>query len=111
MIRSVVSSRLAAAAVFLALASQPVLAQNLLDTCKSLLGNQGSSGGAGGLLGDLPTDKIIELLKQQGYSKITGLAPSPSGKTLQASATDKSGSLVDLLINPKSGKVLSAVPK
>lgn len=113
MTRSVVPSRVAAAAAIflLALASQPVPAQSLLDTGKSLLGNQGSAGGAGGLVGALPTDQIVSLLEQQGYSKISGLAPSPSGKTLQATATNKSGSLVDLLINPTTGKVLSAVAK
>jgi hypothetical protein len=111
MTRSVVPSRAAAAAICIALASQPVLAQSLLDTGKSLLGTQGGSGGAGGLMGALPMDKIISLLEQQGYSKISGLLPSPSGNTLQATATDKSGSLVDLLINPMSGKVLSAAPK
>ena len=108
---SAISSRVAAAALFVALASQPVLAQSLLDTGKSLLGNQGSSSGAGGLMGALPTDKIISLLEQQGYSKISGLMPSSSGNALQATATDKSGSLVDLLVNPLSGKVLSATPK
>ena len=106
-----VSSRATAAAVFVALASQPVLAQGILDTGKSLLGNQGSSSGASGLMGALPTDKIISLLEQQGYSKISGLAPSLSGNALQATATNKSGSLVDLLVNPMSGKVLSATPK
>ena len=104
-------SRAAAVAVVAALASPPVLAQSILDTGKSLLGNQGSSSGAGGLMGALPTDKIISLIEQQGYSKITGLAPSSSGNTLQATATNKSGSLVDLLVNPMSGKVLSATPK
>ena len=111
MTRSIISSRLAAAAVFVALAAQPVVAQSLLDQGKSLLGSQGSSSGAGGLMGALPTDKIVSLLEQQGYSKITGLAPSSSGNTLQATATNKSGSLTDLLINPMSGKVLSAAPK
>ena len=34
-----------------------------------------------------------------------------TGNALQATATNESGSLVDLLLNPLTGKVLSATPK
>ncbi len=71
----------------------------------------GSTSGVTGIVGALPLDKIMELLKQQGYSNITGLGPSPSGDTLQAKATNSSGSPVDLLVNPSTGKVLSAITK
>jgi hypothetical protein len=87
-----------------------VRAQGLLDQGKNLVGG-GSKSGAASLVGALPLDKIMELLKQQGYSNITGLAPSPSGNELQAKATNSSGSPVDLLVNPSTGKVLSAVTK
>ena len=85
-------------------------AQGLLDQGKSVLGGSGASGAAG-LVGGLPLDQITKLLQKQGYSNITGLAPSASGDTLQASALNSSGSPVNLLINPKTGGVLSALPK
>ncbi len=86
-----------------------VHAQLLLDQGKNLLGSSG--GGTAGLAAALPLDQIIRLLQNQGYSNITGLAPSPSGDTLQASAVNSSGTAVDLLINPVSGGVISALPK
>lgn len=85
-------------------------AQGLLDQGKSVLGG-GSTSGAGGLVGALPLDQITRLLQKQGYSNITGLAPSSSGDTLQASAINSAGSAVNLLINPKTGGVISALPK
>ena len=91
--------------------SYPVqAAQGLLDQGKSVLGG-GGAGGAAGLVGALPLDQIMTLLQKQGYSNITGLGPSPSGDTLQASAANSAGSLVNLLINPKTGSVISALPK
>jgi len=87
-------------------------AQGMLDAGKSLFGggNTGAAaGGTAGVLSALPLDKIIELVQKQGYSNITGLAPSPSGNTLQAAATNSSGSPVNLLINPTSGGVISAL--
>ena len=83
-------------------------AQGLLDQGKSVLGGSG-----GPRLRDpgVRLDQITKLLQKQGYSNITGLAPSASGDTLQASALNSSGSPVNLLINPKTGGVLSALPK
>jgi hypothetical protein len=107
--RFVLHSALLAIALATFSLSDPVQAQGLLDKGKNLLG--GSGGGVAGIAGALPLDKIIALLQKQGYSNITGLAPSPSGDTLQASATNSSGTLVDLLINPKTGNVLSALAK
>jgi hypothetical protein len=107
--------------------SQPVLTQGILDTGKSILGggNGGVAamgdaagigraagvGGASGIFGAVPLDIIMSLLQKQGYSSITGLGPSPSGDTLQASATNSTGNPVSLLINPTTGGVLSALAK
>lgn len=88
-----------------------VQAQGLLEQGKSLLGGGGSGSGAAGLVGALPLDKIMSLLQRQGYSNITGVTPSPTGDTLQASAVNSSGTPVDLLINPKTGGVISALAK
>ena len=90
--------------------NQAVQAQGFLDQGKNLLGG-GSGGGAAGIVGALPLDKIMGLLQQQGYYNITGLAPSPSSDTLQASAINPSGIPVNLLINPKTGGVLSALAR
>ena len=90
--------------------SGSVQAQGLLDQGKNLLGGS-SGGGAAGLVGALPLDKIMSLLQKQGYSNITGLAPSSSGDTLQASAVSSSGTPVNLLVNPKTGAVISALAK
>lgn len=100
----------------------PIQAQGILDAGKSLLNGSsgaatgkgegsGTAGSAMGILGALPLDKIIALLRQQGYSNISGLGPSSSGDALQASATNSSGSPVSLLVNPKTGSVISALPK
>lgn len=91
--------------------SQLVPAQGFLDAGKNLLGGSGGSGGAAGIAGALPLDKIMSLLRSQGYSNITGLGPSPSGDTLQASATNPSGTPVNLLINPTTGGIISALAK
>lgn len=101
--------------------SHPVQAQGILDAGKSLLGGGNGAtagsggiagnGGAGGILGALPLDKILSLLQKQGYSNITGLGPSSSGDTLQASAINRSAKPVDLLINPTTGGVISALAK
>ena len=85
-------------------------AQGLLDQGRSVLGGSGTSGAAG-LAGALPLDQITTLLQKQGYSNITGLAPSSSGDTLQASAINSAGVPVNLLINPKTAGVISALPK
>jgi hypothetical protein len=90
--------------------SYPAASQGVLDQGKSLLGGA-SKGGAAGIVQALPLDKIMELLKQQGYSNITGLGPTPSGDALQAKATNSSGSPVDLLVNPSTGQVLKALTK
>lgn len=112
-------SALIACAMTACVVSYNVHAESILDASKSILGNSNVNGalpGAGGatgagLLGSLPMDKILALLKSQGYSNITGLAPTPTGNALQASATNPSGNLVNLLINPKTGSVLSALQK
>jgi len=114
------SALLTVAAVTFSL-SQPVLAQGILDTGKSLLGGDKSGaagigdaagvGGAAGIVGALPLDKIMSLLQKQGYSNITGLGPTASGDKLQASAINASGTPVNLLINPTTGGVLSALAK
>jgi len=71
----------------------------------------GGAGGAAGLVGALPLDQIMSLLQKQGYSNISALKPSASGDTLQASATNSAGSPVNLLINPKTGGVISALTR
>jgi hypothetical protein len=113
--RAPLTSSLVLAALALTFSGQPVLAQGSLnDLGKGLMkGAEGSSGAAGiaNLPGSLSLDKIIAALKEQGYSNIKDLKPSASGKTLQAKATNSGGSLVDLLINPSTGKVLSEIKK
>jgi hypothetical protein len=96
----------------------PASAQGMLEQGKSLLGGSGSAaaiGGIGGqtsgIAGGLPLDKIMDMLKQQGYSNISGLMPSARGDALQASAVNSSGNPVSLLINPTTGKVISALMK
>jgi Peptidase propeptide and YPEB domain len=54
-------------------------------------------------------DKIKALLEKQGYTKISNLIPTSSGDALQASAVNKGGSPVNLLINPKTGQVLKSL--
>jgi len=90
--------------------------ENLLDRGKDLLNNSGTTGGATGgsvskIVGALPMDKIKALLEKQGYTKISNLIPTSSGDALQASAVNKSGSPVDLLVNPKNGQVLQSLLK
>ncbi len=108
--RSIVRGALFAAAAIMLSFSYSIQGQGVLEKGKNLLGGS-SKGGAAGIVGALPLDKIMELLKQQGYSNITGLGPAPSGDALQAKATNSSGSPVDLLINPSTGKVLQALTK
>jgi hypothetical protein len=109
---------LAIVAMIMFSVSHPVQAQGtqgILDAGKSMLGGSSSGapavGGATGIAGALPLDKIMSLLQSQGYTNITGLAPSPSGDTLKASALNKAGSPVNLLINPTTGGVISALTK
>jgi hypothetical protein len=125
--RFILHSALLTVAMVASTLSQPVLAQGILDTGKSLLdgGNGGAAGmagaagvggaagigGASDILGAVPLDKIMSLLQKQGYSNITGLGPSASGDTLQALATNSTGNPVSLLINPTTGGVLSALAK
>jgi len=94
--------------------------ESLLDRGKDLLNNSGTSGGATGapggsnvskIVGALPMDKIKALLEKQGYSKISNLIPTSSGDALQASAVNKSGSPVDLLVNPMNGNVVQSLVK
>lgn len=119
------SSSLMLVALALTFPGQSVLAQgSLKDIGRGLIkGNEPPGGPAGptsgmpsgasiaNLPGALSLDKIMASLKEQGYSNIKDLMPSASGKTLQAKATNSSGSLVDLLINPSTGKVLSEIKK
>jgi hypothetical protein len=109
------------AAAMTTMFAQAAFAQaDLLDRGKDLLNNSGSSGGATGALGGsnvskivgaLPMDKIKALLEKQGYTKISNLIPTSSGDALQASAVNKSGAPVDLLVNPKNGNVLQSLLK
>ena len=110
-----------AAAAMATMSAHPAFAQaDLLDRGKDLLNHSGTSGGATGALGGsdvskivgaLPMDKIKALLEKQGYSKISNLIPTSSGDALQASAVNKSGSPVDLLVNPMNGNVLQSLVK
>ena len=103
------------------MSAHTVFAQDsLLDRGKDLLNNSGSTSGATGALGGssvskivgaLPMDKIKALLEKQGYTKISNLIPTSSGDALQATAVNKSGSPVDLVVNPKNGKVLQSLLK
>ena len=103
------------------MSAQTAFAQeSLLDRGKDLLNNSGTTGGATGavgggsvskIVGALPMDKIKALLEKQGYTKISNLIPTSSGDALQASAVNKSGSPVDLLVNPKNGQVLQSLLK
>ena len=112
---------LIAAAAMATMLTQTAFAQgSLLEQGKDLLNNSGSTGGATGALsggsvnkivGALPMDKIKALLEKQGYTKISNLIPTSSGDALQASAVNKSGSPVDLLVNPKNGQVLQSLLK
>src|SRR5712671_5246237 len=97
--RFVLPLALAIVAMIMFSVSHPVLAQGaqgILDAGKNMLGGSNSGtpgvGGATGMVGALPLDKIMSLLESQGYTKITGLAPSPSGDTLKASALNSAGS-------------------
>jgi hypothetical protein len=106
------------------LTAQAAFAQGgLLERGKDLLNNSGNSSGTQGALGGvtggsvgkivgaLPMDKIKALLEKQGYTKISNLIPTSSGDALQASAVNRSGSPVDLLVNPKNGQVLQTLLK
>ena len=114
--RFVLPLALATLAMIMISVSHPVQAQGtqgILDAGKSMLGGSGApaAGGATGIAGALPLDKIMSLLQSQGYTNITGLAPSPTGDTLKATALNKAGSPVNLLINPTTGGVISALTK
>ena len=113
-----------AAAAIATMSAQAAYAQGgLLDRGKDMMNNPGNSGGTAGALGGatggsvgnivgaLPMDKIKALLEKQGYTKISNLIPTSSGDALQASAVDKSGSPVDLVVNPKTGQVLQSLLK
>ena len=115
-----IASFIAAAAMAMISAHTAFAQESLLDRGKDLLNNSGTSGGATGALsggsiskivGALPMDKIKALLEKQGYTKISNLIPTSSGDALQASAVNKSGSPVDLVVNPKNGKVLQSLLK
>jgi hypothetical protein len=113
---------LIAAATMAIISTHATSAQDgLLERGKDLMSSPGSSGGATSALGGatggsvgkivdaLPMDTIKALLEKQGYTKISNLIPTSSGDALQASAVNKSGSPVDLLVNPKTGQVLKQV--
>ena len=110
-----------AAAAIATLSTQAAFAQgSLLDRGKDLMNNSGTTGGAAGaaggssignIVGALPMDKIKVLLEKQGYTNISNLIPTSSGDALQASAVNKSGSPVDLVVNPKNGQVLQSLMK
>ena len=111
-----IASFIAAAAMATMLAHTAFAQESLLDRGKDLLNNSGTSSGATGgsvskIVGALPMDKIKALLEKQGYTKISNLIPTSSGDALQASAVNKSGSPVDLLVNPKNGQVLQSLLK
>ena len=90
----------------------PCWAQGIIEQGKGVLGGAGGiagSGAATALPGGVSMEKIVQLIEQQGYSKVSNLIPK--GNMLGASAIDSSGSPVDLLVNPASGKVESALRK
>jgi hypothetical protein len=86
----------------------PCWAQGTLEKGKSAIEGAGS-GAATQMPGGMSMDKVVQLVEQQGYSKVSNLMPK--GNMLAASAVDSSGSPVDLLVNPTSGKVESAMRK
>jgi hypothetical protein len=94
----------------LALASLPAQADDLLSKGQELLGTQGAAvpSSTPGVSG-LPTDQIIGLVEEQGYTNVTGLGLE--GDLLKASALNKLGAPVDLLIDPSTGNVLQALLK
>ena len=115
-----IASFIAAAAMATMSAHTAFAQESLLDRGKDLLNNSGTTGGTAGaaggssvskIVGALPMDKIKALLEKQGYTKISNLIPTSSGDALQASAVNKSGSPVDLLVNPKNGQVLQSLLK
>jgi hypothetical protein len=94
----------------LVMASLPALADDLLSTGTELLGTQGAAApSATGGVSSMPTDKLIGLVEQQGYSNVTGLGVD--GDLLKASALNQTGAPVDLLIDPATGNVLQALLK
>jgi hypothetical protein len=88
----------------------PAYADDLLSTGTELLGTQGAAvpSDTGGVSA-LGTDKIVSLVEQQGYTNITGLGAD--GDLLKASAVNKLGAPVDLLIDPSTGKVVQSLLK
>lgn len=105
--------KLVHAATVLALGvAGPCWAQGILEQGKGAIGGAGGSAGSGAataLPGGVSMEKVVQLIEQQGYSKVSNLMPK--GNMLAASAVDSSGSPVDLLVNPASGKVESALRK
>jgi Peptidase propeptide and YPEB domain len=98
------------ALALIAAAATSAHADDLLNQGKALLGTQGNAvPSASGQFAGLPTDKIIELVEKQGYSQVSGLGLD--GNVLKATALNKSGSPVDLLIEPSTGNVLQALTK
>ena len=94
----------------LVLASLSALTDDVLSKGTELLGTQGAAApSATGGLPSMPTDKLINLVEQQGYSNVTGLGVD--GDLLKASALNKMGAPVDLLIDPGTGNVLQALLK
>jgi hypothetical protein len=102
--------RIALLASALMLACLPAYADDLLSKGTELLGTQGAAvPSANGGISALGKDKIVSLVEQQGYTNVTGLGVD--GDVLKASAVNKLGSPVDLLIDPSTGNVLQSLLK
>ena len=94
----------------LAIAALPAAADDLLSKGADLLGTQGAAApSATAGLSSMPTDQLIEMVEKQGYSNVSGLGLD--GDVLKASALNKVGAPVDLLIDPTTGNVLQALLK
>ncbi len=90
--------------------SYNVSAQGLIDS------TMGMSMGAGNELSSAakappPPSMIINGLERQGFTNISDLAPTPMGQPMQATATSPAGIPVNLMIDPVTGKLLSATPR
>jgi hypothetical protein len=58
-----------------------------------------------------PTSMIMNGLERQGFTNISELAPTPIGQPMHATAVNPAGMPVDLIIDPKTGKLVSATPR
>ncbi len=83
-------------------------AQGLIDS------TMGLAVGADSELGSVkaaPPSGIIGGLQSQGFTNISGLAPTPMGTPMHATAISPAGIPVTLTIDPVTGQVLSATPQ